>query len=146
MATSAHERYDGLFRVNYSDGDFAFDQAGRPLGISPSDDGTGPQKPYVIEYKFELSGLVRDFEKEEKDAGDVDLLVCWSIDADAAKLDLRSLLIDDAGEDRLFFGSTHKAVRPEDNAGFEVMCLQDLLSFCIDREAEELRQKDQYGG
>lgn len=146
LATSAHERYDGLFRVNYSDTTFGFDLASRPLGVNARDDDTSkPQQPSVLEYKYELSGLVRDFEKEEKDAGNIDLLVCWSIDPDAAKLDLRSYLIGDAGEDRLFFGATHKAIRPEENAAFEVLCLSDLLSFCTDREAEEIRQKDRYG-
>lgn len=145
IATSAHDRYDGLCRLDYRDGDFGFDLESCPLGIDPEDSGQ-LSKPLVVEYKHQLSSLVRDFEKEEKAAKNIDLVICWEIDDGTEDLlDIQSFLIGDAGEDRSFYGSTHSAIRPEDRAEFEVIALKDLLEYLVDDDAEERRQIDRYG-
>lgn len=148
FGSTFNDRYDGLFEIDYPDDiRLRFEKEKCPLGI-----GTVVQLPYrsepkVLEYKFDLDGLVEDFQKEEKFLKHVDLVVCWQATGEyQSLLELKSFLAGQSALDRVFFGSTHAAYRVAggNEPEFEVVILKDLLNYLLDSAAEEARQKTLY--
>jgi hypothetical protein len=147
LATSQSDRYDSLYFLNYPDEDWIrFSKTANPLGV-----GSGLTLPYhseprVLEYKFDLDALVRDFSTESKFPKHIDLAICWQATKQfKERYFLNSLLIGDEGATRLTFGSTHQAFaagssQPE----FEVVILEDLLRYLQSPTEEEARQRLRY--
>jgi hypothetical protein len=88
MATNQHEKYDGVFRYAVVEpvSNHKFDKSTNPLGVKDLV-GKVPyfSKPYVLEYKYTLDALIRDFENEEKYESDIDLAVVWEAGSDRRK-------------------------------------------------------------
>lgn len=144
LATSEHQQYDGIYRLDYKSG-HEFSEA-NPLGVR--EEWTGNKSgERVLEYKYELGGIVEDIQGEEKDPDDVGLVVCWVPgDRFEEEFELRPLLVGDAGEDRENFAATHAAywrTRTE-RPVFEVTVLEDLCGYLKDPEGEEARQRSEY--
>ncbi|WP_369027283.1 ATP-binding protein [Qipengyuania sp. RANM35] len=148
FATSQHDRYDSLFQLNYTDEDRAkFSKANNLLGVDSSLGFPYLSEPRVLEYKFDLDALVREFASEVKYPSHINLVVCWKAEKQwREKYYLNSLLVGDEGGARLSFGATHQAF--PDSGGsqpdFEVIILEDLLNFITDPEGEIARQKIRY--
>ena len=144
FATSQSDRYDSLYLQDYSDSSFGFSKTNNRLGVEGSFGFPYISEPRVLEYKFDLSALVRDFSTQVKFAKHVDFVVCWKADKQfKEKYYLNSLLVGDEGSSRQVFGSTHQAF-PDgggQQADFEVCVLEDLLGFLRDPSGEEARQK-----
>ncbi|MGA8272990.1 MAG: hypothetical protein WB919_15615 [Candidatus Sulfotelmatobacter sp.] len=133
MATSGMTRYDCCFKTHYLRNDnLAFKRNERHLGISERNITDRESKPMVLEFKYDLDGLISDFEKEEKYPGDVNLVVCWDIGEQyRERYRIVSLLVRDEGANRLVYGATHAAYQDRERR-FEVICLKDLISFLRD--------------
>lgn len=146
FATSSNDRYDSLFCCVYNDDSLLFLREGNRLGVSRDLPRPYTSEPKVLEYKYDFEALIGDFEKEEKYAKHVDLVVCWQASKGyREKFFLNSLLVGDEGTSRHFFGSTHQAYPiGGQNAEFEVMILDDLLKYIADPVGEEARQKAEY--
>ena len=147
-ATSQSEIYDSLFYLDYKESDnITFNRKSCPLGISPSYSPPFVSQPKILEYKYDLDALIRDFEKEIKFAKHIDLVVCWQAESQfKERYFLISLLTADNGSSREHFGATHEAF-PEGGGNqpdFEVIILSDLLRYLSDPIAEEARQKQVY--
>jgi len=79
FATSQSDRYDSLLFMNYQvDDEILFDSDTNRLGVNRSHALPYTTAPIVLEYKFDFDSLVRDFDKEEKFAKHIDLVVCWT--------------------------------------------------------------------
>ena len=147
FATSQSERYDSLFFMEYrADDNVLFHGDSNRLGINRSHALPYTTEPKVLEYKFDFDSLVRDFDKEEKFAKHIDLVVCWSIGTNyREKYYLQSLLIGDEGSSRNIHGATHQAFPVSSNQPeFELLVLDDLLRWIRDPADEEARQKRVY--
>lgn len=143
-ATSEHARYDSLMLTEYPEQSYAFHVSDNPLGVALPQVANGPSGAMILEYKYDLDGLISDFDREEKYARDVGLCVCWDIGQGYKEhYSLVPMLVGTNGSDRIFFGSTHKVYKDR-TPEFEVICLKDLLSFLQNREAEEARQRVKY--
>jgi hypothetical protein len=104
-------------------------------------------EPKILEYKFEFDTLVADFEKEVKFSKHVDFVVCWSAGTQfRERFYLQSLLVGDEGSERQIFGATHKvfSVGSQEQAAFELLVLEDLMSWLQDSPGEEAKQKLRY--
>lgn len=147
-ATSQHDRYDSLFQLNYDEEDKSkFSKHSNLLGVDPSLGFPYLSEPRVLEFKYDLDALVRDFSNELKFPGHINLVVCWRAEKQwRERYYLNSLLVGDEGSGRLSFGATHQAF--PDSGGsqpdFEVIILEDLLNFLTDPEGEAARQKIHY--
>jgi hypothetical protein len=147
LATSQSDRYDSLYFLNYPDDqNIKFDRQRNSLGV-----GTGLNLPYhseprVLEYKFDLDALIRDFSTEVKYPKHIDLVVCWRASKQfKERYFLNSLLVADEGATRLTFGATHQAFPAGSNQPeFEVLILEDLLGFLQNPDQEQARQRLKY--
>ncbi|MFM9857157.1 ATP-binding protein [Pseudoxanthobacter sp. M-2] len=135
ISTSQYDRYDSCFRTYYIDDErFRFSPSINPLGVARANIAGKLSMPNVLEYKFNLDGLIADFEKEEKFDTDVQLVVCWEIGkAYESRYNLSSRLVGEEGSSRRYFGSTH-ALWYERQMKFEIICLSDLIQFLRDPE------------
>ena len=146
FGTSLSDRYDSLFLMDYQRADTVFFQSnGDRLGID-REFPLGQTEPKTLEYKFSFDGLIADFEKEEKFVKHINLLVCWTAGNDyKQRFFLQPLLVGDEGSTRHIYGATHKAYSDSSNIpAFEVIVLEDLLSWLQDPPTEEARQKQLY--
>ncbi|MFA5400245.1 MAG: ATP-binding protein [Dehalococcoidia bacterium] len=147
-ATSQNERYDGLIYLSYTSApSHLYDAANNRLGVRNSMHLPYESEPKVIEYKYDLDYLIADFDNGIKFADQIDLVVCWTASSSySQKLMLSSFLIDNEGNNRIFFGSTHNAYLVSQSAKpvFEVVILEDLCNYIKDPVSEESRQRVQY--
>lgn len=147
LATSQSDRYDSLYLLDYGDDSFQYNKSSNPLGVCGSFGFPYASEPRVLEYKYDLDALIRDFSAEVKYAKHVNFAVCWKAEKQfKEKYYLSSLLVGDEGSGRQVYGATHQAY--PDGGGqqpdFEVCILEDLLGFLQDPVAEEARQKLRY--
>ncbi|MGD0497200.1 MAG: ATP-binding protein [Bryobacteraceae bacterium] len=147
LSATTNDRYDALYEITYKDDSFHFDEEKNRLGISPQIMTPFESATQVVEYKYDLDSLARDFDRQIKFIEHVRLAVCWKCTGDhTSKFELRSLLAESAGETRQHFGATHKAYQiGSDNPAFEVIILEDLINYLTDPDRELARQKTIYG-
>lgn len=146
LSTESHEKYDGIFRYDYDNESLYFNEENAPLGIKTSWELPKRSAPLVLEYKYDLDGLIRDFATEVKRPWDIDLVVCWSV-GNAYKLNyyLQPYLLDQEGSNRLIYGSTHALCLGEGQQPIcAVIVLQDLINYLINPNEEVARQKTVY--
>lgn len=133
LATSGSMRYDCCFKTHYlRKDDVGFRRNERPLGVSDRNITERESRPMVLEFKYDLDGLIADFEKELKYPSDINLVVCWEIGEQyRERYRIVSLLIRDEGASRFVYGATHAAYQDRERR-FEIICLKDLISFLRD--------------
>jgi hypothetical protein len=130
ISTSQWDRYDSCFRTTYGGkSEYAYSRSDNPLGVGPANIGVKESMPSVLEYKFNLDGLIADFEKEVKFDTEIQLVVCWEIGKDyEEKYRVSSLLLGEEGSSRQYFGSTH-ALFHERQKRLEIIALKDLIEW-----------------
>ena len=137
-------RYDGLVELDYSADDVVFNERTCILGI-PDVHAGHVSEPKIVEYKFALSALFEDFEKEIKFSKHISLAICWEIDKiEHSNLTVTSLLTSRTAPERTVFGATHVVYDTPQSRAFEVICLEDLISMLRDPEATIALQKKKY--
>jgi len=96
-----------------------------------------------LEYKCDLDGLARDFDKQLNSSKHIGLAILWKVSGEAmSRTELRWLLIGRSGEVRQHYGATHLAyLTGSEEPAFEVIVLEDLVRFLADRNDEVARQK-----
>ena len=67
--------------------------------------------PTVVEFKTKAESILRDLEMDKKFFTDIDLIVCWDLDAAKFKRDGVAVELLKP-EDRLFFGSNYRLIWP----------------------------------
>ena len=147
FATTHSDRYDALIEYKYSDNSFKFHKQKNKLGVRNDIDIPYDSEPKVLEYKFDFDSILSDFEKEIKFKNHIDIVVCWKASGKYNEsLFLRSLLVEDEGNSREFYGATHQAFMPgTDTPIFEVCILEELLNFLLNEEKEVANQIVKYG-
>ena len=100
MATSQTNRYDSVFRYFISEPliNHVFNMDQNPLGVEKTPAKPASSEPLVLEYKYDMDALIREFENEDKSEKDIDLVVAWNIGTEWKKrysltplLDLKNL-------------------------------------------------------
>jgi len=145
LATSENERYDSIFKINYSDESFYYSDE-QHLGVSPDVIPTVPfiTEPKILEYKYDFDALVRECQSNEKYHKHINLVVAWNATLrNQDKVELKPLLIEESGKyNRSIYGSTHLAYLSGhyENHIYEVILLEDLLNYYYNQE-EEIRNQ-----
>ena len=76
-ATSQSERYDSLYSLQYNDESFRYSKLNNPSGVNPTFNFPYHSEHCVLEYKYDLNALIRDFAAEIKLSNHINLVVCW---------------------------------------------------------------------
>jgi hypothetical protein len=147
IASSQYNQYDGLYRVRM---ETPFDKfvhsAANPLGIE-EDVFAGGQpmvtKVKVLEYKYNLDGLIEELQSGVKDVNDIGLVVTWNMgDKWREMFDVTSLLDEDTRHHRQIHGTTHSFTHSISGThAFEAIILHDLVRYLKDPEEEQARQR-----
>lgn len=138
------EKYDALVEYNYRDSSFAY-SAQNVLGVRSDLDFPWESEPKVLEYKYDLDALFRDFDKSIKFSKHISLAVCWKYSQESTNnMIIMSYLINSNGDGRYTFGATHRAVFPGTNDGFDIIILSELISYLKDQNLESAKQRAKY--
>ncbi len=140
IGTSQNDKYDSCFRTAYNGGnEFAYDANKTPLGVGSAHLNQRLSAPLVLEFKYDLDGLIADFEKEVKYDSEIDLVVCWEIGrAFEERCRIKSLLLGEEGCYRQYFGSTH-ALSYERQKRFEIIAIRDIIDYAGQPESRNGR-------
>ena len=149
MSTNERFTYDGMYRVVFGDDPelIVYDIDENPLGVDEENWRSGFRSgPKILEYKFDLDGLIEDIEGDAKSTGDIDLVVVWSVGPDyEANFQITSLLDSENVGDRPYHGVTHIV----HGAGtgqreFDLIVLGDLIDYLNDPEETAVSQREKY--
>ncbi len=104
-------------------------------------------KPYVLEYKYNIDGLIQEFENGEKDENSVNLAIAWEMGSKwKSRYNIISLLNIENMHHRTFHGQTH--IFCDSNTGqirFYGIILSELLSYLNDVDNVQEFQRQTYG-
>ncbi|WP_143132148.1 hypothetical protein [Methylobacterium sp. 174MFSha1.1] len=148
IASSQYNQYDGLYRIRM---DPPFEKFVRndinPLGIDSnhlSGDEPYVSKVKVLEYKYNLDGLVEELQSGVKNVNDIGLAVAWNIGKKWREMfDVTSLLDEDTVHHRKIHGTTHSFTHSVSGLyAFEAIILHDLVRYLQDPHAEMERQRE----
>lgn len=147
LSTSQNSQYDGIFRF-VADEPFenlTFDAHTNPLGVYEGQLGAayeGP--PQILEYKFSLDGLIREFENGVKREKDISLAVFWDFGKEYQNnYTVTSLLDFNNIQHREHHGITH--IIKSQTSHFSAVCLKELISLLNDSDSEQINQQSTYG-
>ncbi|MBL0940388.1 MAG: hypothetical protein IBJ03_15955 [Gemmatimonadaceae bacterium] len=145
LCTSERDRYDGCYVVHYSSEQLhRYDAKERPLGVNSKLILQRESRPYVLEYKYDLDGLIADFAKGVKHENEIHAVVCWRIGNDySEKFSLTSYLIGAEGASRQVYGATH-ALWYERKKMAEIICISDVVRFMREPDAVISEHKTKY--
>ncbi len=119
--------------------------ASNPLGVL-HEQLTKPYitQPKVLEYKYCLNGLVREFESGVKHETDVDLAVFWEMGSEYEKASsVISYLDTEQNHHRMHHGLTHRL--NSSNSYFDVICLRELIQMLNEPTSAQKYQLERYG-
>lgn len=147
LATSQSSQYDGVFRFSAEDPlvDYTYDKGDNPLGVF--EEQLTKQyitQPKVLEYKYCLDGLIREFEGGDKHENDVDLAIFWEMGSEFDKeYSVVSYLDEEQTHRRTHHGLTHRLNSA--NSYIEVICLKELFQLLNDPSEAQSYQQSKYG-
>lgn len=135
LSTSEHDRYDSCFIYQYFDNSVRYDKQDNPLGVDARIISSRESRPFVLEYKFDLDGLIADFASDKKYQNEINAVVCWKVGtAYDEQFIVRSYMVGEEGSQRQFFGATH-SIWHEKMKLADVVCVYDLLRYFSEPEA-----------
>lgn len=147
LATSQSSQYDSVFRFTAEEPleNLHFDEENNPLGVLSEQIQTPyTSQPKILEYKFGLDGLVREFESGVKQENDVDLAVFWEMGSEYQKeYNVISLLDFDNVHQRQHHGVTH--ILNSAHSNFLAICLKELMELLNNPDDAQGYQQDTYG-
>lgn len=143
--SKVNERYDALVEMNYTDDTMQYHPVSCPLGVSGAIDFPYNSEPKILEYKFDLDALFRDFDASIKFAKHVDFVVCWKASLQVKNgFSIHSYLANDQGVRRVFYGATHRLEQAGSGHFMEVIVLEELLNYLANQSHESANQKVKY--
>ncbi|HEX9989834.1 MAG TPA: ATP-binding protein [Chloroflexia bacterium] len=147
LASSQYKQYDGLYRIKLKPPFSNYTRnAENPLGVEAiiSEPLTSAVK--VLEYKYNVDGLIEEFQTGEKSPNDVSLVVAWEMGSKWQGLfDVLSYLDEGNAHHRQFHGATHSFSHSASHThAFEAIILKDLVEYLSDPIATSKYQHEIY--
>lgn len=151
MSTNERFVYDGMFRISFEppDKNHLFNQETNPLGVS-EDYIIGHSgfisEPKILEYKYNLDGLIEDIEDGSKNSNDISLVIVWKTGDDyQGNYNITSLLDPDNLSERQFHGVTHVLTNlTSGQKEMDLIVLEELISYLNDQDNEIKNQINKY--
>jgi hypothetical protein len=146
LATSQIKQYDGVYRfvVKQPLENHKYDKIFNPLGVDDfRHENEVKSAPKILEYKYNLDALIREFENGEKKEKDIHLVIVWEMGSEWRKnYDTISLLDLDNIHQREFHGITHSLT--SGNTNFDVICLKELVEYLNGVDDVQIYHKNEY--
>ena len=146
LATSQTMQYDGVFRfvITPPPEHLQFDEKGNPLGIVDAQVTVEKRSPpKILEYKYCVDGLIRDFESSEKNQKDISLVIAWSMGSLWKKSYEVTSLIDVANiNHREYHGITH--IMRSHNTTLYAIILEELIQYLNNPSEAQALQRSRY--
>jgi len=147
LSTTQVMQYDGIFRYVAEDplSDLVYHPERNPLGVLEEQ----LVKPYqtppkILEYKFSLDGLIREFESEVKNQVDISLVIFWDFGKEYRKeYNVTSYLDFDNIHQRKHHGITHSLI--SSHTQFDAICLKELVDLLNSPDEAQEHQRSVYG-
>ena len=131
----SQEKYDGIYsyRLMFNEIVQYTENALSLTEDSFNEAGVIEFPPNILEYKYNASSLIDDFESDRKSFSDIKLLI-WAIGDDGAysgASDYRLPEIDPASVEKQFYGTTH-FLKPTSTTGkIHVIILEDVINTLV---------------
>lgn len=152
MSTNERFVYDGMYRIAFErpDENHIYNKDNNPLGVSQEyiDLHSGyVSEPKILEYKFNLDGLIENIEDGSKNSNDINLVVVWDTGEDyLGNYSITSLLNEDNLSERQYHGITHVITNvTTGQKEMDLIVLKELISFLNNPEGEAKNQEKKYG-
>lgn len=146
LSTSQTQQYDGLFKFVIKEPleNHVFDKLLNPLGVEEMHHTKAlVSPPKVLEYKYNIDGLIAEFENGEKKEKDIHLAVAWELGSAWKKnYEATSLLDLENIHQRDFHGLTH--VLHSNTSKFYVVILKELVDYLNDVDGVQEYHKIRY--
>lgn len=148
LSTSQAQQYDGLFKfvIKAPLKNHEYDKALNPLGVEAMHHTKIlVSTPKVLEYKYNIDGLIAEFENGEKKEKDIHLAVAWDLGTAWKKnYEATSLLDLQNIHQRDFHGLTH--VLSSNTSKFYVIILKELIDYLNDVDGVQAYHQEKYTG
>jgi hypothetical protein len=146
LSTSQTQQYDGLFKFVIREplANHVFDKFLNPLGVEDMHHTKAlVSPPKVLEYKYNIDGLIAEFENGEKKEKDIHLAVAWELGSAWKKnYEATSLLDLQNIHQRDFHGLTH--VLHSNTSKFYVVVLKELIDYLNDVDGVQEYHREKY--
>lgn len=146
LSTSQYNQYDGIYKFHIKEpiSNHNFEKYKNPLGVSNlSFTEEVTSKPKVLEYKFNIDGLISEFENGEKSEKDIHLAIAWELGSLWQKnYEITHLLNLENIHLREFHGITHSL--STNTSKFDLIILKDLIQYL--NNVDEFQKKYQDEG
>ncbi len=146
LATSQIHQYDGVYRfyVKKPIENHKYHKIKNPLGVDDfRHENELESMPKVLEYKYNLDALIREFENDEKKEKDIQLVIVWEMGTEWRKnYETISLLDIDNLHQREFHGITH--ILNSGNTSFDVICLKEMIEYLNNVKKVQNYHKKEY--
>jgi hypothetical protein len=148
LATDQKRQYDGVFKyfVREPISNHIYDEILNPLGVSEMEHRSDySSRPYILEYKFSVDGLLREFENGEKLEHEINLVIAWETGEIWKKThQVTSLLDVENLHNREFHGLTH--IFHSGKHKLYAIILSELVDYLNDFDNAQKQQKLKYDG
>lgn len=147
LSTSQVAQYDGVFRYCAEEPleNQYFDKTSNPLGVL-DEQIVKPfySPPKILEYKYSLDGLIREFESGLKNAQEIELAVFWDMGKEYLKeFSIISYLDFDNVHQRRYHGISHSL--SSGTSRIQLICLRELMELLNNPSKAQEYQSKTYG-
>jgi hypothetical protein len=146
LATDQKKQYDGVFKYYIKEpiSNHEYHKTDNPLGVSALENkGDYSSRPWVLEYKYNIDALLREFENEEKKESEINLVIAWETGDQWKKShQVTSLLDIDNLHHREFHGLTH--IFQTTSHKFQAIILSELIEYLNDFDKSQAAQRIKY--
>ena len=127
LSTSEMDQYDSCYVTHYDSASRHQYAPSNILGVSSKLITSKESRPYILEYKYDLDGLIADFARETKYQDHIKAAVCWQVgDNYSENFTVRSYLVGEEGAARQFFGATHSLWHERIKLA-DIVCVGDVI-------------------
>jgi len=146
LATDQKKQYDGVFKYYIKEpiSNHIFDKVKNPLGVQELENKADyNSRPWILEYKYSVDGLIREFDNEEKKENEINLVIAWETGELWRKNYQVTSLLDIVNlHHREFHGLTH--VFNSATTKFFAIILSELVEYLNNFDKSQQTQKQKY--
>lgn len=146
LATDQKKQYDGVFKYYIKEpiSNHIYHKTDNPLGVNDLENKSSySSRPWILEYKYSLDALIREFENEEKKESEINLVVIWETGELWKKTYQVTPLLDiDNLHHREFHGLTH--IFHSGTNKFYAIVLSELIGYLNDFDKSQETQRKKY--